>query len=336
MEGLIDVVGYLPPELRTPDYQYQNLLRTIKAEGIAAKSFHQETSHSVMAPTPMRYNLRNGVPLGTERSMKLIGQSAFAEIAAFSKGKRTQQDLVAAGVSPKFWGEFVTAKKCACFGLEEGDLGPGSYGAAFANFPTAEIKLMVSKPNSKFKKVLRKILNAMNLDFRGEAISINQFKNVIAQIKKNPDLRTHFISPWIPQYCIPGEENERKVVVAPCHGWIHIRVFNGVLHLVMFQRAGDVPIGVPSNTFQYAVLTIVLAHVLDLKAGWFYHMISDAHIYDNQMDAVEEIFLREPKPFPSVYLHKDTPKDFFQIGPEHIVIDDYQAGKAIKGIPVAV
>lgn len=304
--GLISVVDYLPFEQRKPDSQYQNLLRTVYELGHPAESFHKEGSLTFMAPHPLRYDLRNGVPIGTERSMKQIALGAEAEILGFVRGYRTQKQLVGFGVSPRFWGDFVTAEKCADFGLEEGDLGPGSYGAAFANFPTSNGK------------------------------TVNQFANVIAQIKRAPHLRTHFISPWIPQYCMNGENAERKVVVAPCHGWVHIRILNDELHLHMFQRSGDVPIGVPSNIAQYSMLTLALAHVLNMKASHYYHSFSDAHIYDTQPEAVEAILSREPKPFPTVYLHEDTPKDLFQITPEHFVIEDYFANPPIKGIPVAI
>jgi thymidylate synthase len=306
MDDKINVVDYLPFEERTPDYQYLNLLRTIKEQGIEAKSFHAEGSITFMAPNPLRYDLRNGIPLGTERSMKQIGMSAVAEILAFVRGMMTQEELVAFGVSPRFWGDFVTADKCKVFGLPPGNLGPGSYGGAFAHFPTSEGK------------------------------EINQFKNVIAQIRRMPDLRTHFISPWIPQYAMAGENSERKVVVATCHGWVHIRILNGELHLQMTQRAGDVPIGVPSNIFQYAVLTLILAHVLDMKASHYYHAFSDAHIYNNQLDAVDEILQREPVAFPSVYLRHDTPKDLFEIEPQHVIVEDYHPNPPIKGIPVAI
>ncbi len=306
-KDLISVVDYIPHQDRTVDCQYADLLRQVYTYGVEAKSFHTEKSRSYMAPNPLRFDLRNGIPLGTERSMKQAGMSSVAEILAFVRGYMTLEELTALGVSERFWGASVTAEKCADFGLPAHHLGYGSYGGAFGHYPTHNGK------------------------------EINQFKNVIDQIKRAPNLRTHFVSPWIPEYCVAGENAERKVVVAPCHGWIHIRVFNkNELHLHMYQRAGDVPIGVPFNIFQYSVLTLALAHVLDMKASHYYHSFSDAHIYDNQINDVKEILSREQKRFCSVYLKKDTPKDLFQILPEHFVIEDYEAGQPIKNIPVAV
>lgn len=302
----ISLLDYWPIEKRSPDYQYQELLETVYEFGSPASSFHAEKSKSYIAPNPLRYNLKNGIPLGTERSMRDIGASAVAEILAFINGATTQAELIAFGVNPIFWRDFVTEEKCAEFGLQAGDLGPGSYGGAFGHYPTSDGK------------------------------EINQFKNVIEQMKRAPKLRTHFVSPWIPQYCVAGENAERKVVVAPCHGWIHMRILEEGLYLHMFQRSGDVPIGVPCNIYQYSVLTLLIAHVLGIKAAYYCHSFSDAHIYNNQAYQTVQLLEVEPKIFPSVYLRADTPKDLFQIRLEHIILEDYNPNPPIKGIPVAI
>jgi thymidylate synthase len=187
----------------------------------------------------------------------------------------------------------------------EGDLGPGSYGGAFHDFPTAE------------------------------GPPYNQFKNIVEQIQEFPELRTHFISPWVPQYTIRGTGKTQKVVVCPCHGWLHIRIINGKLVLHMFQRSGDVPVGVPSNMIQYAALTIMLAQVTGYEAYEYVHTISDAHIYVDQIPMVEEIIARETKPFPTMTLINPT-KDIFAFRATDFELTDYEAGEPIKGIPVAV
>lgn len=79
---------------------------------------------------------------------------------------------------------------------------------------------------------------------------------------------------------------------------MHFRILNNKLNLVMFQRSCDVLIGCPSNWVQYSALLLAMAEVLDLEPGEFVHMISDAHIYANQLPWAEEILARESKPFP--------------------------------------
>lgn len=296
---------------RTPDEQYKDLLRNILEKGIRSKSQAGTTSDNpdgtdsltLFGANPMRFDLSNGFPMITERSVKGFWKQAVGEIIGFMNGARTQAELEEYGC--KFWAAWVTKEKCEKRGLEEGDLGPGSYGAAFHDFPTAE----------------------------GE--SFNQFKYIVQQIKERPHLKTHFISPWVPQYTIRVEGRQQKVVVCPCHGWLHIRILNNKLHLHMFQRSGDVPIGVPSNMIQYGALTMMLAQATGYEPGEYIHTISDAHIYVDQIPKVEEILARETKPFPTVTLTNPT-TDLFAFRNIDFALEDYEAGEAMRDIPVAI
>jgi len=292
----------IPYEERTPDYQYQNALRQILAFGRKMKKTIQGPSARRLAGVMMRYDLKNGAPLITERKCSFYHQ-AIGEIFAFINGVRTQKGLEEFGC--RWWKDWVTPEKCACFDLPPGDLGPGSYGGAFRDFPTEDGPL-------------------------------NQFAAVVKQIKEKPFLRTHFISPWIPQYIIG---KKRQVVVAPCHGWIHFLVTEKVLDLVMWQRSADLPVGVPSNMIQYAALLLAMAQVTGLKPGTFVHQISDAHIYSSkpcdQLPAVEEILERKPRRLPTLRIVDPMICNLFDFRPEHFEIVDYDPWPAIK-VPVAI
>ena len=292
-----------PYEKRVPDEQYKNLLRRILSEGVRTKSQQGVDALTLMGPGPLHFKLENGFPMITERSVKGFWKGSIGEICAFVNGARTLEKLEEFGC--KFWTAWATLEKCAKRGLEAGDLGPGSYGAAFHDFPTSE----------------------------GEPY--NQFKNIVEQIREFPHLRTHFITPWIPQYTIRGTGKQQKVVVCPCHGWLHIRILDGKLTLHMFQRSGDVPIGVPSNMIQYAALTMMLAQATDTEPYEFIHSISDAHIYVDQVPNVEEIISRETKSFPTVKLINPT-KDIFAFRKDDFELSDYDPHPAMKDIPVAV
>lgn len=300
-----------PYSERTPDTQYKNLLRDILENGIRStsqaggdgKSEEGIDCITLFGAKPMRFDLSNGFPMITERSVKGFWKQPIGEICAFINGARTLEELEAFGCT--FWSSWATPEKCAKRGLEAGDLGPGSYGAAFHDFPTAE----------------------------GEPF--NQIKNIVEQIAYKPHLKTHFISPWIPQYTIRGEGKQQKVVVCPCHGWLHIRILNNKLYLHMFQRSGDVPIGVPSNMIQYGALIMMLAHVTGYEIGEYIHTISDAHIYVDQIPKVEEVLARETKPFPTVTLTNQT-KDVFAFRKDDFELSDYEAGEAMRDIPVAI
>jgi len=125
------------------------------------------------------------------------------------------------------------------------------------------------------------------------------------------------------------------VVVCPCHGWIHLLVHGNKLTLHMFQRSGDLPIGVPSNMVQYVALLMMIAEVTGLEPYEYVHTISDAHIYVDQMEAVEKMLEREPRPFPTMKLTKKT-DDIFSFRHTDFELSDYNPHPGIKGIPVAI
>lgn len=306
------MLKYLPYSKRTPDTQYQERLRLILEEGTRVKSQTGTDTISYIGIPPMRFKLANGFPMITERNMApkesdrlpvTIWKQAIGEIIAFINGARTQKVLESFGVS--WWAPWCTEAKCHKRGLETGDLGPGSYGAAFHDFPTSE-----GQP-------------------------YNQVQNIVEQIKELPHLKTHFISPWVPRYTIRGKGKTQKVVVCPCHGWMHILIQNGKLSLHMIQRSGDLPIGVPSNMVQYAAMTMMLAQATGYEPYEYVHSISDAHIYVDQVEAVKTMLAREARAFPTLTLTSKT-KDIFAFRKDDFELSEYQPHPGIVGIPVAI
>lgn len=293
------------PSERTVDWQYHNLLKTIMEEGVDVKPIQGEGSRMVLG-AQMRFLLDNGFPMITERDLSgkfMVG--ALGEHFAFLHGARTQEELQAFGCG--WWKRWVTKERCDIFGLPEGDLGPGSYGPAWTSFPTAE----------------------------GEPF--NQIEHVVKQIKERPNLRTHIISPWIPQYTIQHSGlPPRKVVVAPCHGYLHILVYPETKQLSVhhFQRSGDVPVGVVFNIIQYAAFTMMLAQATGYTPKELVYTISDAHIYESQFEKVKELLEREPRPFPTMFLDSSV-KDLLDFRPEHFTVADYHPHEAMV-IPTPV
>ncbi len=288
---------------RTPDTQYRDLLARIMKDGTTVKPIHGELSKMVLGHQ-MRFDLNNGFPLLTERDLSKLMNGALAEHMAFLHGARTQKELEEWGC--KWWDRWVTPEKCAIFDLPAGDLGPGSYGPAWAAFPTAE-----GKP-------------------------FNQITEVLKQLKERPYLRTHIISPWIPQYTIQHSDLKRKVVVAPCHGYLHIFGFPDTKEISVhhFQRSGDIPVGVPFNIIQYAAFTLMVAQFMGWKAKELVYTISDAHIYESQYSYVEELLKREPRAFPTVTLDSNI-KEVLDFRPEHFTLTDYNPHPGMK-IPTPV
>ena len=286
---------YKPFSDRKLDVQYRNLLKRIKEEGELVDTQQEHPAKRVIGHQ-MRFNLEDGFPMITERDLFFGNRSVFSqslgELFAFLHGARTQQELENFGCS--WWKDWVTPEKCAKRGLPPGDLGDGSYGAAWCKFPTAE----------------------------GEPF--NQIKHLVEQITELPYLRTHFVSPWIPQYIGRGKRKQQRVVVAPCHGWIHVftNIRTRELSLHHFQRSADVPVGLVCNLIEYAALTLMLAQVTGYTARNLIYTLSDAHIYEGQMKDVDDMLATEPRPFPTVEIDP-TVRNLLDFRQEHFRINDY-------------
>lgn len=284
-----------PYSERTVDTQYHDLLTRIMRTGREVSPVQGEKAKMVVGHQ-MRFDMRNGFPLITERDMSgPFLKAALGEHIAFLNGARTQEQLMAFGC--KFWDRWVTKEKCDIFGLPEGDLGDGSYGAAWASFPTAE------------------------------GAHFNQIEHVIKQITERPYLRTHIITPWVPQYVIQHSALTRKTVVAPCHGWIHVLTFPESKELAIhhFQRSADVPVGLAFNIVQYAAFGMMVSKLIGYEMVEYVHTLSDAHIYESQYEKVEELLTRESRRFPTMTLEGDAIEKITDFRPEHFVLGtDYE------------
>nr|WP_034293898.1 MULTISPECIES: thymidylate synthase [Bacillus] len=157
--------------------------------------------------------------------------------------------------------------------------------------------------------------------------TIDQLKNVIETIKSNPDSRRLIVSAWNP-------EDIPTMALPPCHTLFQFYVIEGKLSCQLYQRSGDVFLGVPFNIASYALLTHLIAHECGLEAGEFIHTLGDAHIYSNHIEQVNIQLDREPKELPKLQLSNNF-SSVFDCEMEDISIEGYQPHPAIKA-PVAV
>lgn len=128
---------------------------------------------------------------------------------------------------------------------------------------------------------------------------VDQIGQVIEQIKKSPESRRHIVSAW-------NVSDLDRMALPPCHAFFQFYVAGGRLSCQLYQRSADVFLGVPFNIASYALLTLMVAQVTDLKPGELIHTFGDAHIYLNHLEQVETQLEREPYPPPQMRLNPDV------------------------------
>jgi thymidylate synthase len=155
----------------------------------------------------------------------------------------------------------------------------------------------------------------------------DQIKEVIQQIKNNPDSRRMIVNAW-------NVSELPQMALMPCHALFQFYVADGKLSCQLYQRSADVFLGVPFNIASYALLTMMMAQVTGLRAGDFIHSFGDVHIYSNHMTQVSTQLERKPFPLPQMKLNSRV-TDLFDFKFEDFVLENYQSHPPIKA-PVAV
>ena len=156
---------------------------------------------------------------------------------------------------------------------------------------------------------------------------IDQIARVIEDIKRNPDSRRHVVSAW-------NVADLDKMALQPCHALFQFYVANGRLSCQMYQRSADVFLGVPFNVASYALLTMMVAQVCDLKPGEFILTFGDVHLYANHLEQARQQLEREPRPLPSMTINPEVKSiDDFKFG--DFTLENYDPHPAIKA-PIAV
>lgn len=244
----------------------------------------------------MRFNLAEGFPLVTTKKLHL--KSIIHELLWFLQGDTNIRYLKEHGVS--IWDGWAT---------EDGELGP-VYGKQWRSWEGPD----------------------------GEAV--DQIAWLIEEIRNNPDSRRLIVSAWnpalLPDTDYKPHENAAmgKQALPPCHTLFQFYVLDGKLSCQLYQRSGDIFLGVPFNIASYALLTMMVAQVCDLGLGDFVHTLGDAHLYSNHLEQARLQLTREPLPLPTMKINPDV-KDIFAFQYEDFELLDYQSHPHIKA-PVAI
>jgi thymidylate synthase len=158
-------------------------------------------------------------------------------------------------------------------------------------------------------------------------VVVDQVKELIETIKKNPDSRRMIISAW-------NVADLPQMKLMPCHCLFQFYVADGKLSCQLYQRSADVFLGVPFNIASYALLTMMIAQVCGLEYGAFVHSFGDVHLYNNHFEQARLQLSRTPYPLPTMKINPEV-KDIFDFKFEDFELTDYQCHPGIKA-PVAV
>lgn len=267
--------------------QYLDLLSFVLDHGIQ-KEDRTGTGTISHFGYQMRFDLAKGFPLVTTK--KIHFKSVVHELLWFISGETNIQYLQENGV--RIWNEWAD---------EDGNLGK-IYGYQWRHWNT-----------------YREIED----DLFVRAREIDQLKNVVRGIRKNPCSRRHIVSAWN-----PSDLDEMNL--PPCHIMYQFYVAGGRLSCQMYQRSADAFLGVPFNIASYALLTHMVAQVCGLDVGHFIHTFGDVHIYNNHIEQVKLQLTREPRPLPQIKLNPEI-KDIDRFKYEDIRLVGYKPHPHIKG-----
>ena len=151
---------------------------------------------------------------------------------------------------------------------------------------------------------------------------IDQIKNVIDTLKANPNSRRIIVSAW-------NVGEIEKMALPPCHAFFQFYVAQGKLSCQLYQRSADIFLGVPFNIASYALLTMMIAQVCNLKPGDFVHTLGDAHIYSNHFDQTKIQLSREPKDLPQMIINPNV-QDIFKFNFNDFELINYECHPHIK------
>jgi len=255
----------------------------------------------------LKFNLADGFPAVTTK--KLAWKSMVSELLWFIEGSGDERRLaeIQYGTRDESKKTIWTANANASYwrpnSLYPGDLGR-VYGVQWRHWRYVTQESQVYKPG----------LNRINYQ------EIDQLKELIDGLIKDPTGRRHIITAWN-----PGELKE--MALPPCHMFAQFYIRNNTLSCQMYQRSADIFLGVPFNIASYALLTHLVAKTIGAKVGELILTFGDVHIYNNHVEQVKEQISRKPYPLP--YLDLSDVKDIWSAQLEDIRLMNYQHHPAI-------
>ena len=311
---------------------YLNLLKAIMTTG-NDRSDRTGTGTKSIFGAQMRFNLQAGFPFITTK--KVPFGLIKSELLWFLRGDTNIRFLLAH--HNHIWDEWAFKNW-----IESSDYtGPDMTNFGLRSESDPEFKQVYLEEKKKFdQKILNDDVFAKKYGELGNVYGaqwrhwqtrngnfIDQIQNVIEDIKNNPTYRRLIVTAWNP-------EDIPSAALPPCHVLFQFYVNDNRLSLQLYQRSGDMFLGVPFNIASYALLVHLIARETGLEVGEFIHTLGDAHIYRNHFEQVEELLTRKPYDAPKLWLNPEKNK-IMDFEMTDIKLIDYHHHSTIKA-PVAV
>ena len=276
---------------------YLNLLEKVLENG-KEKEDRTGTGTISLFGEQMKFNLRNQFPLLTTK--RTFWKGVAKELLWFIKGNTDAKLLQKENIH--IWDgnssrEFLDSRGLQH--LEEGDLGP-VYGFNWRHW------------NAEY--------STCNDNYTNKGV--DQLKNIINEIKTNPDSRRLLLTSWNPSTL-------DEVALPACHSFCQFYVIDNTISCHMYQRSADMFLGSPFNIASYALLTYMIGHITNLEPNELTISMGDTHIYKNHVEQVKEQISRTPYNFPKLKIKRkiENIDDFIY---EDFEIEDYNCHKIIK------
>lgn len=282
--------------------QYLDLCRYILENGHKKEDRTGTGTISVFG-YQMHFDLNEGFPLLTTKKVHL--KSIIHELLWFISGSTNIRPLVLNDV--RIWNDWPYAKY--------------KNSQEFKGETIEEFALKI-KEDEEFAKVWGELGPVYGKQWRNFD-GVDQLANLIEQIKKNPNSRRLIISAWNPS-------EVKDMALPPCHTLMQFYVNENKLSCQLYQRSGDVFLGVPFNIASYSLFTMMIAQVCNLELGEFVHTLGDAHIYLNHLEQIDRQLKRIPRKLPKMEINPNV-KSIFDFKYDDFNLLDYNPYKGIKG-----
>ena len=285
---------------------YHDLIHRVLAEGVHKEDRTGTGTLSVFGHQ-MRFDLQAGFPMMTTKKLHL--KSILHELIWFIRGETNIRYLCQNGV--RIWDDWPYAKYKASGDFQGEDI------RAFAE-RIAEDSAFAEKWGE-----LGPVYGHQWRSWPGPNGVVDQLKQVLEDLRRNPDSRRHIVSAWNPGYI-------DQMALPPCHAFFQFYVAEGKLSCQLYQRSADIFLGVPFNIASYALLVHFMARDLGLGVGDFVHTLGDAHIYSNHIDQVKLQISREPRTLPTLWLNPDV-TSLFDFTFDDVRLEGYDPHPHIAG-----